>query len=55
MDDSDISPTNPKQPLEQQAGAGDGAPRFGILLVILAAAVGLILVITFASAAWYGL
>jgi hypothetical protein len=46
---------NPMQRPEEQASGRDGAPRFGLLLLVLGAAVGFIIAVTFASAAWFGL
>lgn len=49
----DPSRSNPMHhPAEQSAGA-DGVPRFGRLLLVLIGAVLLIVVITFASEAYY--
>ena len=55
MDDPDQSHPNSMPHAGEPAAAGSDAPRFGLLLVVLVAAVALIVAVTFASAAWYGL
>jgi len=54
-DSSDQSSANPMQHPEEQPGGAGGNPKFGRLLAILACAVAIIIAITFASAAWFGL
>jgi hypothetical protein len=54
MNDLDKQAT-PAQHPEEQAGGSQGAPRFGLLLIVLGAAVAFIVAVTFASAAWFGL
>jgi hypothetical protein len=53
MEDADRPRQNPMQHPEEQPTGTDGAPRFGILLVVLACAVAAIVAITFGSAAWF--
>jgi hypothetical protein len=50
----DHSGASPLQHPEEQPVAG-GEPRFGRLLIVLACALAVIIGITFASAAWFGL
>jgi hypothetical protein len=51
----DHAGASPLQHPEEQPVAGNGEPRFGRLLIVLACALAVIIGITFASAAWFGL
>jgi hypothetical protein len=51
----DHSGASPLQHPDEQPVAADGEPKFGRLLIVLACALAVIIGITFASAAWFGL
>lgn len=51
----DHSGDDPLQHPEEQPSDADGEPRFGRLLIALACALAVIIGVTFASAAWFGL
>ncbi len=44
---------NPMQHPEELSSGADGQPKFGRLLLVLAAGVGIVVALTFGSLAWY--
>ena len=54
LEPHDRSGDGPPQHPDEQPSGSEGEPRFGLLLIVLACALAVIIAVTFASAAWFG-